>query len=182
MPFIRWVDDADATGQVAEIYSAWREKNPQRSGMAGILKCFSPNPDFLQAIIDFSYPLHFTDGHLTRRQKEMIATYVSGLNQCLYWKTAHAKFLQLQGGEEELTAALSRGDLKAALLNDAEHGLLEWVRLMTLEPYRNTAEDVDRLRTLGWNDAQIAEAAYITALFAFFNRVADAFGLEEWRP
>ena len=26
-------------------------------------------------------------------------------------------------------------------------------------------------------DAQIAEAVYITALFAFFNRVADAFGL-----
>ena len=30
----------------------------------------------------------------------------------------------------------------------------------------------------GWNDLEIAEAVYVTALFAFFNRVADAFGLD----
>lgn len=84
MPFIRWVDDDQATGEVAEIYAAWKRQNPGRSSMADILKCFSPNPALLSAIIDFTYPLHFTDGHLTRRQKEMIATFVSALNQCLY--------------------------------------------------------------------------------------------------
>jgi alkylhydroperoxidase family enzyme len=35
-----------------------------------------------------------------------------------------------------------------------------------------------RLRNLGWLEHQIAEAVYIIAMFAFFNRVADAFGLE----
>ena len=84
MPFIRWIDDHEATGKVAEIYSAWKQANPHRSKMADILKCFSPNPQLLQAIIDFTYPLHFSEGHLSRRQKEMIATLVSGLNQCLY--------------------------------------------------------------------------------------------------
>jgi len=29
----------------------------------------------------------------------------------------------------------------------------------------------------GWKEEQIAEAVYIAALFAFFNRVADAFGV-----
>jgi len=33
------------------------------------------------------------------------------------------------------------------------------------------------LRTHGWTGEQISEAVYITALFAFFNRVADAFGV-----
>jgi alkylhydroperoxidase family enzyme len=33
------------------------------------------------------------------------------------------------------------------------------------------------LRGAGWKEEQIAEAVYITALFAFFNRVADAFGI-----
>jgi AhpD family alkylhydroperoxidase len=28
--------------------------------------------------------VHFSEGHLTRRLKEMIATYVSGLNHCHY--------------------------------------------------------------------------------------------------
>jgi alkylhydroperoxidase family enzyme len=38
-------------------------------------------------------------------------------------------------------------------------------------------EDVQLLRDHGWTDPQIAEAVYITAMFAFFNRVADAFGV-----
>jgi hypothetical protein len=84
MPFIDWVDEDKATGRVAEIYTHWLRANPGRSGMPGILKCFSPQPDLLQSIIDFTYPLHFADGELTRRQKEMIATYVSGLNRCRY--------------------------------------------------------------------------------------------------
>lgn len=88
----------------------------------------------------------------------------------------------MQGGEDEVVAALSRGDLAAAPLDDNERTLLQWVELLTREPFRNTAADVDRVRQAGWDDAQIAEAGYITALFAFFNRVADAFGLEEWRP
>jgi len=55
--------------------------------------------------------------------------------------------------------------------------LLDYVKLITDAAYRSTAEDVQRLRDSGWNEDQIAEAVYITALFAFFNRVADAFGV-----
>ena len=51
--------------------------------------------------------------------------------------------------------------------------------MVTQHAYRTTDEDVERLRGLGWTDPQIAECVYITALFAFFNRVADAFGLED---
>ena len=65
-------------------------------------------------------------------------------------------------------------------MNDAEQVLLQWVELLTCSSYRNTAEDVARVRGAGWTDEQIAEAVYITALFAFFNRVADAFGLDRW--
>lgn len=51
------------------------------------------------------------------------------------------------------------------------------MELITRAAYRSTAEDVDKLRTAGWKEEQISEAVYITALFAFFNRVADAFGI-----
>ena len=84
MARIRWVDDDEATGPVGQIYAMWRQANPERPQMPEILKCFSLRPDFLKSIIDISYPLHFQDGFLTRRQKEMIATYVSALNQCPY--------------------------------------------------------------------------------------------------
>lgn len=87
----------------------------------------------------------------------------------------------MQGGEDAVAAALGRGDLSAAQLGEAERILLEWVELLTRESFHNSEADVARVRNAGWSEEQIAEAVYITALFAFFNRVADAFGLEQWR-
>ena len=84
MAFIDWVEDDEATGKTAEIYAAWRKRNPTRGGMPDILKCFSPRPDVLASVIRFSDELHFSTGYLDRRVKEMLATYVSGLNACRY--------------------------------------------------------------------------------------------------
>lgn len=87
----------------------------------------------------------------------------------------------MQGGDAATIGALTRGDISAAPLNDSERALLQFVELVTRHAYKTTAQDVERLREAGWRDEQIAEAVYITALFAFFNRVADAFGLEDPR-
>ena len=73
---------------------------------------------------------------------------------------------------------MAQGDLAGAGLSEAERGLLEYVSKVTEAAYRTTHEDVQKLRDLGWTEPQIAEAVYITAMFAFFNRVADAFGIE----
>jgi alkylhydroperoxidase family enzyme len=54
---------------------------------------------------------------------------------------------------------------------------VEYVKLITDAAHRSTHEDVEKLRSAGWKEEQIAEAVYVTALFAFFNRVADAFGV-----
>ena len=69
------------------------------------------------------------------------------------------------------------GKLEEAGLLAAERSLLDYVEVITNAAYRSTHEDVQRLRDLGWNENQIAEAVYVTAMFAFFNRVADAFGV-----
>jgi len=55
--------------------------------------------------------------------------------------------------------------------------LLEYAELITEAAYKSTAEDVQKLRSAGWEENQIAEAVYVIAMFAFFNRVADAFGV-----
>ena len=85
----------------------------------------------------------------------------------------------MQGGQHRVIHALAEGDLNSAPVTNPERQLLEFVELVTRHAYRVTDADTDRLRTVGWTDPQIAEAVYITALFAFFNRVADAFGLED---
>jgi alkylhydroperoxidase family enzyme len=83
----------------------------------------------------------------------------------------------LQGSKDEVVDALAVGDLEKAPLTDAERALMRFTRTVTLHAYRTTDEEVEGLRALGWTDLQIAEAVYIIALFAFFNRVADAFGI-----
>ena len=77
-----------------------------------------------------------------------------------------------------MAEALARGDLAAAPVTDAERALLRLVETVTRHAYRTTDEQVQEVREQGWTDSQIAEAVYVTALFAFFNRVADAFGIE----
>ncbi len=73
--------------------------------------------------------------------------------------------------------AILEGKLEEAELSAAEHALLEYVKLVTKAAYKTTAEDVQKLRDVDWREEQIAEAVYVTAMFAFFNRVADAFGV-----
>ena len=73
--------------------------------------------------------------------------------------------------------AILEGKVDEAGLTPAERALLEYVEKVTEAAYRTTAEDVQKLRDHGWTENQIAEAVYVTAMFAFFNRVADAFGV-----
>ena len=73
--------------------------------------------------------------------------------------------------------AIAEGKLDQAELTPAERVLLEYVARVTEAAYRTTAQDVQILRDHGWSEPQIADAVYITAMFAFFNRVADAFGI-----
>jgi hypothetical protein len=80
---IDFIEDADASGEIANVYDEWREHSG-RQQMPGILKCFSHRPDFLRQVMDFSNTVHFSEGHLDRKTKEAIASYVSYLNRCPY--------------------------------------------------------------------------------------------------
>jgi hypothetical protein len=82
-PKISLIEDADATGDLARVYDEWRAHSG-RPQIPGILKCFSHRPDFLAQVMAFSNGVHFSEGHLDRKTKEAIASYVSYLNRCPY--------------------------------------------------------------------------------------------------
>jgi uncharacterized peroxidase-related enzyme len=173
---IKFIEDREAAGDVAKVYDEWRAKSG-RQQMPGILKCFSHRPDFLREVMKFSDTVHFSEGHLNRKTKEAIASWVSWLNRCPYWLDSHAYFLRVQGAEEKTVQGIAHGNLDDAGLSAADRALLDYVTKVTEAAYRTTDEDVQKLRDHGWTEPQIAEAVYITAMFAFFNRVADAFGI-----
>ena len=80
---IKIIEDAEAVADTAAAYDFWRARSG-RQQVPGIIKCFGARPDFLRQVVEFSNTVHFSEGHLSRRHKEMIASYVSYLNRCPY--------------------------------------------------------------------------------------------------
>ena len=84
----------------------------------------------------------------------------------------------MQGESEEFASKIAVGETDLADLNESDRKLLSFAKIITERPSSCTAADVQQVRDSGWSDEQIAEAVYVIAMFAFFNRVADAFGLQ----
>lgn len=99
---------------------------------------------------------------------------------------AHARNLQLQGQNPEDVDHIGKGEAEKAKLPEKERLLLQYVKVLTLEPAKVTDQQVEGLRKAGWSDNEISEASFNTALFAFFNRMAEAYGLDygerAWYP
>jgi uncharacterized peroxidase-related enzyme len=100
--------------------------------------------------------------------------------------SAHAAFLQVQGQNPMDVDNIALNSPEKASLPERERVLLEYVKVLTLEPANVRDSHIEALRKVGWTDEQIFEASFITALFAFFNRMADAYGLDyspdRWMP
>ena len=170
------VEEEQATGVVAEAYEGYR-KHFGRQSVPGILKCFATHPPLLEQMISLASTMLFVDGHLSRKVKEMIATQVSALNSCPYCLDSHASFLRSCGGSEDLLLSLSAGQLDDPSISPRERILLEFVAKVTLESHKISPADIKVLSDVGWDQPAIAEAVHIAGLFAFFNRVVNAFGL-----
>jgi uncharacterized peroxidase-related enzyme len=170
------VEEDEATGTVARAYAEYRERFG-RQHVPLILKCFATHPPLLEQMMALASTLLFTDGHLTRATKEMLATYVSRLNACPYCTDSHAFYLCEQGADAELLRALFDRKLDSAAVEEKQRRLLEFAEKVTSESHRISSADVQQLQAAGWTEPQIAEAVHVIGLFAYFNRVANAFGL-----
>jgi uncharacterized peroxidase-related enzyme len=173
---ITLIEESAATDEVAALYAHFRT-HFGRPDIPGILKCFATHPPLLRHMMDLSEQLIFSDGSLGRRHKEMIATLVSTQNECPYCADSHGFFFRVHGGNSMALAAMQEGDLDSTELTAAEQALLKFVRNVNLNSHKIEKRDVDALHQFGWSELQIAEAVHVAALFATFNRVANAFGL-----
>jgi uncharacterized peroxidase-related enzyme len=128
-------------------------------------------------MMDLAQSLLFTDGYLIRRHKEMIATLISSQNSCPYCADSHGYFLRVHGGSAEALHAIQQNDLGSLSLTVAEQGLLRFAEKVNRNSHTISREDVDLALQTGWSEEQLTEAVHVAALFAAFNRVANAFGL-----
>lgn len=171
------VEEDEAAGEVAALFDHFRT-HFGRPDVPGILKCFATHPPLLKHMMNLSESMIFSDGHLSRRHKEMIATLVSTQNECPYCADSHGFFLRMNGGSAETLCALQQDDLQSSALTASEQALLVFAQKVNVASHEISGSDIEALHHAGWSDAQAAEAIHVTALFATFNRVANAFGLE----
>jgi uncharacterized peroxidase-related enzyme len=74
-------------------------------------------------------------------------------------------------------------DYLTARLSDADRRMLDFAVKLTLTPARMIEQDVKDLRERGFDDGAIHDIVQITALFNYFDRLADGLGIEpepEW--
>jgi uncharacterized peroxidase-related enzyme len=113
---------------------------------------------------------------LSRRDHELIAMVVSGLNRCQFCFGHHADFLHQVTLDDELVEALKR-DPAAAPVSPRERVMLDHAERVTRDASQVQPEDLDTLRAAGFDDRGILQITLIAAFFNYINRVADALGV-----
>ena len=170
------VSEQDASLQVRALYDHFRARF-NRPHVPGILQCFATHPPLLEHMMALAETMLFSDGALGRQHKELLATFVSSANQCVYCADSHGYFLRVHGGSAgALQAALDSNPASDALPQRTQRWLA-FVAKVSSASCAVSPSDVDDLRNDGWSDLEIAETIHMTALFAAFNRVVNAFGL-----
>ena len=74
--------------------------------------------------------------------------------------------------------AAIKTDYREAELSDEDRAILDYAVKLTRTPRAMGEADVEALRAVGLDDVAISEVAQITALFAYYNRLADGLGVD----
>jgi len=144
---------------------------------ASLLNLFKAFPEESKPLIELNEvllrkPSPFTDG-----ERELIAAYVSGLNQCRYCHGVHTATTELLGTPPELVDSLI-DDIEAAPVADKMKPVLRYARKLTQRPTSVTKEDADAIFAVGWDETALYYAVAVTALFNFMNRLVEGLGIE----
>jgi uncharacterized peroxidase-related enzyme len=71
-----------------------------------------------------------------------------------------------------------KSDYRRADLSALDRVILDFAGKLTLEPWSMTERDVEQLRSAGLDDAGVSDVVQVTALFAYYNRLADGLGVD----
>jgi uncharacterized peroxidase-related enzyme len=152
-------------------------------GYPGIRSLFMFNPVTALPLNNLVQTLLYDEetSTLTPGERELIATYTSGLNDCTYCANTHGAIAKYQlGGDDDAVKNLLAKDVDAALVSSKMKALLHIAAKVQQSGKKVTKEDIDRARNEGATDREIHDVVLIAAAFCMFNRYVD--GLATWAP
>jgi uncharacterized peroxidase-related enzyme len=140
---------------------------------------FSPET----TLCDLVQPLLPGPHTLTPAEREVIATYVSAQNDCIYCQSCHgstaAQHLGGSDADYELIAQIKQ-NYPATPISAKMKVLLAIAGKVQHGGKYATAKDVEQARQQGATDKEIHDTVLIAAAFCILNRYVD--GLATWQP
>jgi uncharacterized peroxidase-related enzyme len=139
-------------------------------------RALSLNEGDLERLNAYLLPLLGTDGRggLSAREREVIATVVSGENRCSYCHTNHANKLGKVAGDWSFGQRVAIDHHQVAELTDRERALADLAVAVNGNPQSIRETDVNILRGLGLTDNEILEGISIAAFIGATNRIGIA--------
>jgi uncharacterized peroxidase-related enzyme len=113
---------------------------------------------------------------LSIAERELIAAYVSGLNQCSFCFGIHRAFAELHGIQSRIFDKLI-ADPAAAGLDEKMLPLLAYAKKLTLEPANVTDGDAAAVYAAGWDEKALLHTVSATALFNMMTRLVAGTGI-----
>ncbi|OKI60527.1 carboxymuconolactone decarboxylase family protein [Micromonospora sp. CB01531] len=117
---------------------------------------------------------------LTAGERELIAAYVSGLNECTFCCSSHSAFAAAQLPSGMPLVEQVRRDVTTAPVSEKLRALLRIAGAVQRSGRAVTPELVEAARAAGATDLEIHDAVLIAAAFCMYNRYVD--GLGTWAP
>ena len=143
------------------------------SDAPGIVSLLIYRPETAKPLCGLAETLLRGPSSLTPGERELIATYVSELNDCRFCSDSHAAFAAAQLPEGMTLVDHVRADLHAAPVSAKLRALLRIAAAVQQGGKNVRAEDVEVAREVGASDQEIHDAILIAAAFCMFNRYVD---------
>jgi len=153
---------------------------PLPEGLPGILGPLAFRPEMTKPLYEFMEVLMRSENSLSRGERELIATYVSSLNDCFFCQEAHGATAQYYLTCDLETIDSIKADFQSVAIPDKLKALLSIAASVQKGGKNVSKEEVERARNLGATDFEIHDTVLIAAAFCMFNRYVD--GLDTWAP
>jgi uncharacterized peroxidase-related enzyme len=149
-------------------------------GIPGIRSLLAFRPETAAPLGALADALLHAPNTLSRSARELIAAYVSSLNDCTFCYRSHAALAACHLHDDETLVASIVRDPESAPISPKLKALLDIARHVQKGGRSVTPADVARARSHGASDVEIHDAVLIAAAFCMFNRYVD--GLDAWTP
>ena len=149
------------------------------ANLPGILGPMAYRPETAAPLNQLAHVLLHLPSSLPQGERELIATYVSYLNDCYFCQTSHGAVAAVHLGNEAVVSDVKR-DPSTAPISQRLKALLIIAAQVQKGGKNVTVDAVSAARAQGATDLEIHDTVLIAAAFCMYNRYVD--GLATWTP